>query len=168
MSLGFLGLDGLGTKKMSLADFLICCGKSRWKKHAAALSTEASCSVSAAARGGTQRGTSCLIQFFSRKADELSRCEVLEEENCAWADDWGRCWQLNWWTISPRSKLYFLHGTIPHTGYEPASVASTHRLPTCLWMDPLEIVVVRLMVAQLHWSSIRRKALVLSLILTLS
>ena len=92
MSLGFLGLDGLGTKKMSLADFLICCGKSRWKKHAAALSSPqsqpkaqtavASVKANAARRatvaarcgdcgarlGMTAAAASRLIQFFSRKS----------------------------------------------------------------------------------------------------
>ena len=86
------GLRWTGHKKDELSrDFLICCGKSRWKKHAAALSSPQSqpkaqtavASVKAnAARRLQWRGAAAsrLIQFFSRKkADELRWCEVLEK-----------------------------------------------------------------------------------------
>ena len=86
------GLRWTGHKKDELSrDFLICCGKSRWKKHAAALSSPQSqpkaqtaiASVKAnaarrrrlrrqdaatAARLGMTAAASRLIQFFSRKS----------------------------------------------------------------------------------------------------
>ena len=97
------GLRWTGHKKDELSrDFLICCGKSRWKKHAAALSSPqsqpkaqtavASVKANAARRatvaarcgdcgdcgarlGMTAAAASRLIQFFSRKSgwDPLMR-----------------------------------------------------------------------------------------------
>ena len=76
------GLRWTGHKKDELSrDFLICCGKSRWKKHAAALSYTLSSSVSTTARRATTRKRSKEEQNTTRHGGTI-HCKYLQP-NCS-------------------------------------------------------------------------------------